>query len=60
VRVRATLTLPPILRPFGPLLRWRIRHDSTAVLEELAYRLENEAAHPRKLVAARADGPRVR
>ncbi len=60
IRVHATLTLRPIVRPFGPLLRWWMRRDAGQVLGELAYRLENGTAHPRKLAAIIRDTPAVR
>ncbi len=52
IRVHATLTLHPIMRPFGPLLRRWVSRDAGKVLEELAYRLETGTPHPRKLAAA--------
>jgi len=60
IRVHVTLTLHPIMRPFGPLLRWWMRRDASQVLDELGYRLENGTAHPRKLAATDASPPTVR
>jgi hypothetical protein len=52
IRVHATITLHPIMRPLGPLLRRWMGRDAGRVLEELAYRLETGTPHPRKLAAA--------
>ena len=52
IHVYATLNLNPLLRPFGPAIRWRMRIDSAAVLGELAHRLQTGTPHPRKIAAA--------
>jgi len=52
VSIRATMTLQPLLRPFSPAVRWRMRRDSAAVLDELAHRLRTGLPHPRKVAAA--------
>ena len=52
IRVQATLTLHPIMRPLGPLLHWWMRRDARKVLDELTYRLETGTPHPRKLATA--------
>jgi hypothetical protein len=57
VRVHATLTLHPVLRPLEPPLRWWMGRDAGKVLEELACRLEIGTPHPRKLAAIGRNAP---
>jgi len=49
VRIDATLTLRPIARPLGPVLRWRMRAGTRRVLAELRHRVETGRPHPAKL-----------
>ena len=51
VRIEATVTLRPITRPLGPVLRWRMRADTRRVLAELRHRVETGRPHPAKLAA---------
>jgi len=49
VRIDATVTLRPIARPLGPLLRWRMRADTRRTLAELRHRVETGRPHSAKL-----------
>jgi hypothetical protein len=48
VRIGATVTLRPLARPLGLVLRWRMRADTRRVLAELRYRVETGRPHPAK------------
>lgn len=52
-RIGATVTLRPLARPLGLVLRWRMRAGTRRVLAELRYRVETGRPHPSK-AAARA------
>ena len=51
VRVHATLTVHPLVRPFGSWLRRRMGKDAAAVLEELVHHLVTGRPHARKVAA---------
>ena len=58
VRIHATLTLRPVARLLGPLLRWRMRADTRRVLAEFRHRVETGHPHPVKLAALTSEDAR--
>jgi hypothetical protein len=59
VRIHATLTLRPVTRPLGPVLRWRMRVDTRRVLADLRYRVETGRPHPDKVTAPAGERARL-
>jgi hypothetical protein len=56
VRIHATLTLRPVTRPLGPVLRWRMRADTRRVLADLRHRVETGRPHPAKVATHVGEG----
>ena len=48
LRIHATVTLRPVTRPLGPVLRWRMRAGTRRVLADLRHRVVTGQSHPAK------------
>jgi hypothetical protein len=51
VQIHATLTMRPVARPLGPVLRWRLRAGTRRVLADFQHRVETGRPHPVKVAA---------